>query len=293
MRFFPRTLLHVFSLSMMLVGLLTVVSGAHARVSSRAYLEQQLVESADFRNRTQAALALGRLADARSRAALERALSSDSNPAVRAAAALSLGRIGDRRAITALQRASRDDSASVRRQAEASIVELRGQSNASTDGPAAPIDWRSVRHVVTVGQVRDVSSHGGSALVPRLREAVMTGLRGVEGVAPFASADEIDAAASQQISRRRISRFRVDVVLNDVQRTERAGELRLRASVNITLFEEPSRNVLGMLSGAATAAEPVGQGRDQELRMTQAAMDAAVRSALRSASAALQQASRR
>ncbi|MCA9578138.1 MAG: HEAT repeat domain-containing protein [Sandaracinaceae bacterium] len=290
MRPSPRTLFHVAALC---VALLAAVSGAHARVSSREYLEQQLAESSDFRNRTQAALALGRLADARSRLALERALASDNNPAVRAAAAASLGKLGDRRAIGALRRASHDDSASVRRQAESSIAELRGEGGASTAPSAAAVDWRRVRHVVSVGQVSNTSSVGGSALVGPLREAVMTGLAGVPGVAPFGSADAIGAAETQQITRRRIPRFRVDAVLNGVQRTEQHGEVRLRASVNLTLFEEPSRNVLGMLSGAATAAEPLGQGRDQDLRMTTAALGAAVRSALNGAGGALERASRR
>jgi hypothetical protein len=67
----------------------------------------------------------------------------------------------------------------------------------------------------------------------------------------------------------------------------------MRASVNLTLYAESSRNVLGMLSGAATATEPLGQGRDQERRMTTAALEAAVRSALTGARGALDQASRR
>ncbi|MCA9536368.1 MAG: HEAT repeat domain-containing protein [Myxococcales bacterium] len=275
---------------MLAAVLLAVVSGAEARVSSREYLEQQLVQSSDFRNRTQAALALGRLADPRSRPALERALESDSNPAVRAAAAVSLGKLGDRRAIAALRRAERDDSASVRRQAESAIAELRGEATPAPDAAPRPIDWRRVRHVVAIGQVSNNSSVGGATLVAPLRQGVLAGLGGVAGVAPFGDANDIGAEATQQIARRRIPRFRVDAVLSDVQRTERQGELRLRCSVNLTIYEEPSRNVLGMLSGSATAAEPMGQGRDQELRMTTAALNAAVRSALTTAGSAFERA---
>lgn len=68
--------------------------------------------------------------------------------------------------------------------------------------------------------------------------------------------------------------------------------MRMRCGVNLTLYEEASRNVLGMLTGSATAAEPVGQGRDQD-GMTNAALNAAVRSAFTTARAALDRASRR
>lgn len=282
------------------LALLVLVGAAGARVSSREYLEQQLASSTDFRNRTQAALALGRLADARSRAALERALASDSNPAVRAAAAVSLGKLRDARAVPALRRAMRDDAASVRRQAEAAIAEIHSPAPATGASPtvaaAAPtpaINWRTVRHVVAVGEVSTAPSVSGARLVAPLRSAVLTGLAGVEGVAPFASSAEIGHDATQEIARRRLSRFRIDAVLNTVQRTEQNGQVRMRCGVNLTLYDEASRNVLGMLSGSATAAEPAGQGRDQDSRMTNAALNAAVRSALTTARAALDRASQR
>lgn len=286
------------------LALLVLVGAAHARVSSREYLEQQLATSTDFRNRTQAALALGRLADPRSRQALERSLASDSNPAVRAAAAVSLGRLRDQRAIPALRRASRDEAAAVRRQAEAAIAEINSPAAAAaavaatpsavpTAAPAPAINWRSVRHVVAVGEVSHASTVAGARLVAPLRAAVLTGLAGVEGVAPFASSSEIGQDATQEIARRRLPRFRIDAVLNSVQRTEQNGQVRMRCGVNLTLYEESSRNVLGMLSGSATAAEPAGQGRDQDARMTNAALNAAVRSALSTARAALDRASNR
>jgi hypothetical protein len=299
-RLSPRTLPFLVALCL---ALLVLVGAAGARVSSREYLEQQLVTSTDFRNRTQAALALGRLADARSRAALERALASDSNPAVRAAAALSLGMLRDRRAIPALRRASRDEAASVRRQAEAAIAEIdtpaagpgAAPAGVTTPGaaPAPAINWRTVRHVVAVGEVSNASTVPGPRLVAPLRSAVLTGLATVEGVAPFASSSEIGQDATQEIARRRLPRFRIDAVLSTVQRTEQNGQVRMRCGVNLTLYEEASRNVLGMLTGSATAAEPAGQGRDQDTRMTNAALNAAVRSALSTARAALDRASRR
>lgn len=283
------------------LALLVLVGAARARVSSREYLEQQLATSTDFRNRTQAALALGRLADPRSRQALERSLASDSNPAVRAAAALSLGKLRDQRAIPALRRASRDEAAAVRRQAEAAIAEINSPAAAvavaptavPSAAPAPAINWRSVRHVVAVGEVSNASTVAGARLVAPLRAAVLTGLAGVEGVAPFASTSEIGQDATQEIARRRLPRFRIDAVLNSVQRTEQNGQVRMRCGVNLTLYEEASRNVLGMLSGSATAAEPAGQGRDQDSRMTNAALNAAVRSALSTARAALDRASNR
>jgi hypothetical protein len=298
-RLSPRTLPFLVALCL---ALLVLVGAAGARVSSREYLEQQLVTSTDFRNRTQAALALGRLADARSRAPLERALASDSNPAVRAAAALSLGKLRDRRAIPALRRASRDEAASVRRQAEAAIAEIdtpagpgAAPAGVTTPGaaPAPAINWRTVRHVVAVGEVSNASTVPGPRLVAPLRSAVLTGLATVEGVAPFASSSEIGQDATQEIARRRLPRFRIDAVLSTVQRTEQNGQVRMRCGVNLTLYEEASRNVLGMLTGSATAAEPAGQGRDQDARMTNAALNAAVRSALTTARAALDRASRR
>jgi len=297
-RLFPRTLPFLVALCL---ALLVLVGAAGARVSSREYLEQQLATSNDFRNRTQAALALGRLADPRSRAALERSLASDDNPAVRAAVAVSLGKLHDRRAIPALRRASRDEAASVRRQAEAAILEINSpaQAVAATPGvsptaaPTPAINWRSVRHVVAVGEISNASSVGGPHFEGPLRTAVLTGLAGVEGVAPFASSSDIGQDATQEINRRRLPRFRIDAVLRTVERSEQNGQLRMRCGVNLTLYDETSRNVLGMLTGSATAAEPAGQGRDQDARMTTAALNAAVRSALSTAGTALQRASQR
>ena len=159
--------------------------------------------------------------------------------------------------------------------------------------PTPAINWRSVRHVVAVGEVSNASTVAGARLVAPLRSAVLTGLAGVEGVAPFGSTDDIGQEASQEITRRRLPRFRIDAVLNIVQRTEQNGQVRMRCGVNLTLYDEASRNVLGMLSGSATAAEPAGQGRDQDSRMTNAALNAAVRSALSTARAALDRASSR
>ncbi len=268
-----------------------------ARVSSREYLEQQLAESRDFRNRAQAALGLGRIADRRSRGALERALRSDSNPAVRAAAAASLGKLGDRRALAALRRAMRDDSAAVRRQAESSMAEIQ---SGGADGASAsrPIRWGSIRYVVVIGDIRNSAGFGGAALDAPLRAAILRHLGGVSGVVGFGSAAEIDADAQRQIGRRRIRRYRMDGVLREVQRTVRHGEVRVRCAVNLTLLEENSRNVLGMLSGAAAATEPVNQARgsrgpSQEVRMASTALEAAVRGALSSARSALDQAARR
>jgi hypothetical protein len=304
---FRRSLRLLPFLVALCVTLLVRVDAAGARVSTREYLEQQLLVSTDFRSRVQAALGLGRLSDPRSRVPLERALSSDSSAAVREAAAASLGMLRDRRAIPVLRRASDDESASVRRQAAAAMAAIRqppptgaAASRAVAPNDAAPaptatpaINWRRVRHVVALGEVSDGSPAGESRLLTPLRTAVLSGLRTVEGVAPFASTDELGADVLREITRRRLPRFRIDAVLTTAERTEQNGQVRLRFGVNLLLYQDATHNVLGMLSGSASATESAVQAGVRDDRMTNATLQAAVRSALSSAATALERAARR
>jgi hypothetical protein len=106
------------------------LSVAHAdRVDD---LTRTLREDSSYKVRTQAALVLGKLGDARAVEPLIAALRDD-NEAVRAAAAAALGQLGDGRGATALAGLRQDSSSLVRMSVEKALARLGTQAT-----PARP-----------------------------------------------------------------------------------------------------------------------------------------------------------
>lgn len=280
----------------------------------RAALIRALSEADDFRVRVQAAFGMGNTRDAAYRPHLERAL-RDANPAVRAASATALGRLGDTRAIVSLRRAQRDDSAAVRMQAQRAIERLEeGDGPPTSTAPAttaaAPtaagfmpsvtfvpearrVSWPTIRYAVVLGNMDHRTRHpGAERLVNKMRDEVMSSLVVLRGVAVFSSAEAIQDEATREMRRRRIPKLTLDGNLVRVDAQRGRSELSVRCEVNLTLVEEG--NLRGMLSGAATGSEPPRrENRDQQQRLAEQALSAAVRSAMSDAPTALARASRR
>lgn len=271
-----------------------------------ATLVRMLHDADDFRVRVQAAFALGNSHDALYRGDLERAL-RDHNEAVRAAAATALGRLGSQAAVPALERARRDGSAAVRTQADRALAELATAAAQvapprSTTVPAStvsaaiapapqarPIDWARVQAVVVVGSTHDRSGFRGGSLVTPLREELAAQLAGLDRIAFFPSGTQLDAATREQIARRHLPMVRMDASLVRVATQERPPrDLAVRCEVSLTLLDEPSGNLRGMMQGAATGVESRETDvRAQEARLARQALAGAVRSAMSSAGSAL------
>jgi hypothetical protein len=262
----------------------------------RAALSRLLREGTDFRVRVQAAFAIGNTRDPILRPQLERAL-HDENVAVRAAAATALGRLGSPRAIPALERALRDREPAVRAQAQRSIALLRAagstraRSTSASSSPLTPtgaVDWSRVRAAVIVGDMRNRSSYRDGTLEDRFRDEVEQGLRRLTRIVLFERPSDLDDAARSQMRRRRVPMLRMDGSLNQVRPERRDAGLAVRCEVSLILLEEPGRNLLGELRGAATGMDRrIHDPRRQEARLAQQALTGAVRSAMSTADVAI------
>src|SRR5690606_2520936 len=221
----------------------------------------------------------------------------DDNAAVRAAAASALARLGSPRAIPALSRLRRDSSEAVRNQAVRSIELLSASGGASApvaaDALAAPLNWARVRAALVVGEMRNRSAYrAGRGLERHFRDQVATNLGRLTRVAVFA--DAIPSATKQQLSRRRLPVLRLDGSLTEVRPEQRDAQLAVRCEVSLMLFEEGSRDIRGMLRGAATGTGGGGHDRARrEQQLAEQALSAAVRSALSTVDVAIARAARR
>jgi hypothetical protein len=280
------------------LGLLAVSFAVPSAAQDRAALSRLLREGQDFRVRVQAAFAIGNTHDPILRPQLERAL-RDENVAVRAAAATALGRLGSPRAIPALERALRDREPAVRGQARRSIELLQAASSASrsrsrgaaSTSPLTPVgapNWSHVRAALVVGDMRNRSSYRDGALEARFRAEVQLQLRRLTRVMLFESSRDLDAAARSQMSRRRVPMLRMDGALTKVRPERRNAGLAVRCEVSLILLEEPGRNLLGELRGAATGMDRrIHDPRQQEARLALEALTGAVRSAMSTADVAI------
>lgn len=272
----------------------------------------------DFRVRVQAAFALGSTGDRRHRPALEKAL-RDQNPAVRAAAATALGRLGDPAATKALRKQRRDSNEAVRIQVARALQQLResgGESETAVasratatptspgaggvgSGPAYPpirvlpseqrVNWRRVRYVVALGDMKNHTRFPGDELTSALRGAVAQQMRAIRGVAVF-DGDLTDEALTQA-RRRNLPQLRLDGNIVKVDRKRQRGSYAVRCEVALMLSNAPGRVIRGEMRGAATGIEEVrgrrGMNREVEWRLASQALEGAVRSAMANASQAL------
>jgi hypothetical protein len=278
-------------------------------VSVSAAQDEQLLirmlhEGQTFKVRARAAMALAHSDAELARPALELAL-ADKHPLVRVTVIRALRELGDARALPALRPLARSDSPTVREAALDAIAALT-TSQAAADfalqplPKAAPapaptsIAWNRVRYAVVVGEMRNQSNESDAGLAPLLGERVAAALSHVGKVAVF-SAGQLGGELSDDLDRRKLRRFRVEGILNDVRRGARAGQLSVRCEVSLLLLDEPARNLRSVLKGAATGVEPpMGKSPTvQDRRLTHRALDGAVKSALADAWATLEGASGR
>lgn len=292
---------------------LTWPSLARGQISDRTAIVRVLRESRDFRARTRAALALGASTDPNMATPLASAL-RDPHPAVRAAAAEGLGRIGDRAHLDALRALANDPERAVREAASRAMgaIEARSHAPSSPTTPVSPlspfssrpappiaptpsppnlglppVQWERTRYVVVLGAMENRSGYPHPDLAQVLRREVARGLSALAGVAVLPGAP--DAASEQEISRRRIRRYRLDGSIRTV-RAEPGRDVRVRCEVSLLLLDDPGQNIRANLTGAATGTEPPHRDAPrpaQEQRLAERALEGAVRSAMNGASRAI------
>ena len=263
-------------------------SSAAGGSASTVLLVQNLRSGDNFRVRSRAALALGRVRTAAAADALIAAL-EDSHPAVRAAAARSLGTGRHKRALPKLERLQKDDpDAPVRKAARAAIARLtppkgppKGPPKPAADEPAAG-DGGDFTYYVHVGAPHSNVAGLGSAVLGRARSVAKGSVRFMPGVR-LAPDSESAAAARGVLSKKGRHGFHIDL---NVVSVEDDGAGGTRAVVEAMLQSYPGRDMRASVRGKATV--PGKRGPDAQRQ----AVEGATRGALRSLPGVMQRVAR-
>jgi hypothetical protein len=263
--------------SLVMVGSVPIST---AQEDSSAF--RDLATGTDFRIRVAAALALGKSRSSGARPALEKAL-ADPHPAVRSAAAAALGSLANPAAVPALQAASaRESTPAVKIEMDLNIRRL--QSSAP-----APVQ-KNARFLVSLGQMENRSGVAGATLMPALRTSTRSKMAQVPGVEVLAEgADAAEAGRS-----RNLPAFTLDGSLTQLAKRQGSQGIGYAARVEYLIRKMPDQTLKGTMSGAAQALadakEIRGQGELAQLQID--ALSAAVDSAFKGASPALEAATR-
>ncbi len=278
-----------------------LVSVAHAEDSG--VLVNMLASARGFRVRSQAALALGRSHGAKYADALELAL-HDRHPLVRASAATALGELAGRSSLPALRVAANDDVSAVSKQARAAIaiiehsrraagVEPAAERVAGTNGRVPP----DVRYVLVVGAMHDDTGFSGNEPRRVLGASLwreLTELRRVAVLRADAAAPIADAVA------RGLPVLRLEGNVTQLVSEPNPDQVSVHCEVSLLVMDDAGRNLRTVLKGAATGLEPRTSEHPvravlvaQQRRIARNAVDGAVRSALRNASSAIENAAAR
>lgn len=263
-------------------------------------LVRLLATARDFRVRSQAALSLGHTQHVAHVAPLERAL-ADRHPLVRASAATALGEIVDRTSLAALRVAAQDQTPSVAKQARASIARLeQALGKGGAPKPAAPTfamapaKLDKVRYVLVVGEMHDESGLPGSE-VPRVLDASLW--RELSSLRSVAVLRREAVPAVAEAVRRGLPVLRLEGNVTELAADVTGEQLSVHCELSLLVMDDAGRNLRTVLRGAATGIEPVLGGRSPQLaqkrRVARTAVDGAVRSALRNASGAIENAAAR
>jgi hypothetical protein len=242
-------------------------------------LAERLKQDEDFRVRVQAALELGKTAEAD---ALEPLLSGldDRNASVRTAAAAALEHLGDPDAIPALKARRFDRSEAVRKQVKATLESL----TAIAEGGPPP-----ARVLVTIGSMRNQTAVKAPRIEAELESESRKKLAALPGVAIAGKAD-----SHQQAEKKKLPVVMVSGQIQKLKARREGDDIVYSASVEYVLHTMPGHSIAATVSGSAsgtlTEAEAKNERRASELR--HAVLSAAIDSALRRAPRALLAAAR-
>jgi hypothetical protein len=256
-----------------------------SRAQDDAAAFRDLATASDFRVRVAACLVLGKSRSPGARGALERAL-ADTHPGVRAAAAAGLGSLGDARAVPALKAAQGSETSD---DVKAVIARSLGRL-AQLPATPAPAAAAKPKFLVSVGKIENKSGVAGSTLAPALKTSTRSRMALVPGVELLAEGTD----PSVEGKSRNLPAFTVDATLTKLDKKEGVDGVGFAARVEYLIRKMPDHKLSGTMSGTAQALADAKQVRGQgELAQLQIdALSAAVDSALKGASPALEAALR-
>ncbi len=258
-----------------LLVVLMLLAPSLASADGVSNLVTQLERAEDFRVRVKAALELGKTRDHQVREPLERAL-EDRSPAVRAAAAAALRVLGDERALPALNQRKNDKSSAVRAQVRSTIIALERKVARREERPAV---------LVQLGDVT-IAAAASSQLQPRFASESRRRLEGLPGVMVLEDVEDPTAMSRE----RGAPVVLVSARLQEVEASREGGNVVYSARVQYVVHELPSKAIVGLVSGAASARATLQESRDHAkvARIHQEVVAAAVEIAVRRAPPALQ-----
>ena len=262
--------------SLVLVSAVPVVTAQDDGAAFR-----DLATGSDFRIRVAAALSLGKSRSSGARPALEKAL-GDAHPAVRSAAAAALGSLGNAAAVPALQAASaREAAPNVKSEMDLTIKRLQ-----ATPSPTLT----KAKFLVSLGKLENKSGVTSATLLPTLKTSTRTKMAQVPGVEVLAEG----ADPSVEGRSRNLPAFTLDASLTQLAKRQGSDGIGYAARVEYLIRKMPDQTLKGTMSGAAQAIADAKEIRGQsELSQLQLdALSAAVDSALKGASPALEAATR-
>ena len=277
-RLAQRTLVRLGIVAALLLG---GASSSIAQDDSGAF--RDLAISTDFRLRVAAALSLGKSKSPGARPALEKAL-TDPNPAVRAAASAGLGAIGDAGAIVALRAAlTRETTPNVKAQFETTIKRL-GSGSSSKANPSKP------RFLIALGKLENRSGVTAPEVITALKVATRAKMGAVPGIEVLTDGSDISAASKS----RNLPGFTVDGSLTELAKKQSPGGVSYSARVEYLIRKMPEQSLKGTMSGNAQAQADTKEihGQTELAQLQVDAVGAAIDSALRGASPALEAAAR-
>jgi hypothetical protein len=273
-----RTLVRVGIVAALLLG---GASSSIAQDDSAAF--RDLAISTDYRVRVAAALVLGKSTSPGARPSLEKAL-GDPNPAVRAAAAAGLGAIGDAGALVPLRLAlTRETTPNVTAQFETTIKRL-------SSTPASKANLSKPRFLIALGRLENRSGVSSAEVGKALNAATRAKMAVLPGIEVVTDGTDIAAASKS----RNLPAFTVDGSLVELAKKQSAGGVSYSARVEYLIRKMPEQSLKGTMSGNAQAQADTKEihGQTELAQLQVDAVGAAIDSALRGASPALEAAAR-
>jgi hypothetical protein len=276
-RLAQRTLVRLGIVAALLLG------GAPSIAQDDSAAFRDLAIGVDFRLRVAAALSLGKSKSAGARPALEKAL-GDPNPAVRAAAAAGLGAIGDPGALVALRLAlTKETTPNVQGQFETTIKRL-------ASSPGTKANTSKPRFLIALGRLENRSGVSAPEVAAALKAATRAKMAAVPGIEVLSEGTDISTASKS----RNLPAFTVDGSLTELAKKQSRDGVSFSARVEYLIRKMPEQSLKGTMSGNAQAEADTREIRGQsELSQLQLdAVGAAIDSAMRGASPALEAAAR-
>jgi hypothetical protein len=266
-----RPPLRILAIGMFLTALLSSFS-LHAQ-SKVPFFVDQLKNAADFRVRTQAALALGASEEAAAVAPLCEGL-DDANDSVRSASAAALGKLNNPGGLSCLKSHMNDTNVSVRSVIERSAKLLQGNKSGKPP-PPGPNDT----FYVAIGPVTDKSGRGDKSIAQLVAASMQDKLLSLRGYA-VAPQGESGAAAKRIIKQKRLKGF----FLQTRVETPRSNGGDLIVEVRVTMWTYPSKALQGEFNPKMTMSGASAGDKESEDNLVKMAVERAVDSFARVAS---------